>query len=235
MDVLAFTFSVCSLVVIFYKTQLCEALTQEMELLRQSQKKSLDQLYKDHYELTHIYTEEHEKVRLKMNEMIAMCCELDTQHAKEIHQIHVHYANEFGKIKPEELLFDDCFALKNATLENLYDALDIVMNHSIQLPLDKDHLIQMYLTEIYRRGMWMDTLEWWKYKQVTCIACKKKPGESECVVCLPNTQLPPEEFALHQDVIVQVQWHDMLCKLKPILKERRDQLKQLKQHALTLL
>jgi hypothetical protein len=120
-------------------------------------------------------------------------------------------------------------------LENLYDALDIVMNHNIQLPLRKDHLTKMYLTEIYRRGMWVDTLEWWKYDQVTCIACNKNPGESDCVVCLPTTQLDPEERMIQHEMIVDVQWHEMRRRLKPILKERRDELKQLKQHALTLL
>jgi len=34
---------------------------------------------------------------------------------------------------------------------------------------------------------------------------------------------------------VEDQWHDMMVKLKPILKERRDQLKQMKQHAFKLL
>ena len=196
-------------------------------------KKELDQLCQDHYKLTQIYMEEHEKVRLQMNQLTSMYCDLDQRHVEDLDRIHVHYAEEIGKIKPE--LFDDCFALKNATLENLYDALDIVMNHNIQLPLKKDHLTKMYLTEIYRRGMWVDTLEWWKYDQVTCIACNKKPGESDCVVCLPTTQLDPEERMVQHELIVDMQWHEMRRRLKPILKERRDELKQLKKHALTLL
>jgi hypothetical protein len=208
---------------------------QELEALRDSHHKELDQLYKDHYNFTQMYIEEHEKVRMEMNELTAVYCDLDQKHVEEMDRIHVHYAQEINKIKPDELLFDDCFSLKNATLENLYDALEIVMNHKIQLPLEKDHLIKMYLTEIYRRGMWVDTLEWWKYDQVICIACNKKPGESDCAVCLPNTQMPPEEYAIQHEMIVEMQWHEMRRKLKPILKERRDQLKQLKQHALTLM
>ena len=82
-----------------------------------------------------------------MKELTSIYCDTDKNHVEEVDRIHVHYIEEITQIKPEEMLFDDCFALKNATLENIYDALYIVMNHRIRLPLDKDRLIKMYLTE----------------------------------------------------------------------------------------
>jgi hypothetical protein len=210
-----------------------ELLREEIFNLSQQHSQEVSQMRSDMFDLTQIHLAELETVRMEMKQLTSIYCDADKNHVEEIDRIHVHYIEELNKVKPEEMLFDDCFALKNATLENLYDALEIVMNHNVQLPLDKDHLIKMYLTEIYRRGMWIDTLEWWKYDTVTCIACMK--DDLNCVVCSQSRSLPPEEYSIHHDIIVKEQWREMLRKLKPILKERRDQLKRMKQHALKLM
>jgi hypothetical protein len=234
MEVLILSAAVCAMMLFYKRVRLeteMDSLREEICNLSEHHLKEVSNMRTDMFDLTQLHLAELEAVRAEMKQLTSIYCDLDKRHLEEIDRIHVHYAEEFIKLNPD--LFDDCFALKNATLENLYDALEIVMNHPIQLPLDKNHLIKMYLTEVYRRGMWVDTLEWWKYDTVTCIACMKQ--DLNCVVCSPNRHLPPEEYNIIREMIVQDQWHEMLRKLKPLLKERRDQLKQLKQHALKML
>ena len=217
---------------------------QKQQKMSQKRSDEIDTVFQDLYGLMYTRVEELHKVRNELNQITSLYCDLDKQHVDELNKVHAHYAEEMSKnetvqLEPVQLetsegvLFDDCFSLKKVTVENLYDVLDILLNRKdLKLPLDKDHLIKMYLTEIYRRGMWND-MEWWKYDQVTCIACMKKPGE--CNVCLPVSQLPLEESKAIHDMIVECQWWEMLNRLKPILKERRDELKQIKQHSLKLM
>lgn len=240
-------------VVYFMSALLLIVFLQKQQKMSQKRTDEIDTVFQDLYDLMYTRVEELNKVRNELNQMTSLYCDLDKQHVDELNMVHAYYAEEMSKNETVQLektfqlektvqidtfegvLFDDCFSLKKVTLENLYDALDILLNRKdLKLPLDKDHLIKMYLTEIYRRGMWND-MEWWKYDQVTCIACMKKPGGSECNVCLPVGQLPLEESKIIHDMIVDCQWWEMLNRLKPILKERRDELKQIKQHSLKLM
>jgi hypothetical protein len=196
----------------------------------------MDLVPQELYNLMHKQVEDLNKMRDEMERITSLYCKLEEMSNIQVEPVQVEPVQVEQPIENfEGVLFDDCFSLKKVTVENLYDALDILLNRKdLNLPLDKDHLIKMYLTEIYRRGMWND-MDWWKYDQVTCIACMKKPGESECNVCLPISQLPPEEAKVIHDMIVDCQWWDMLNRLKPILKERRDELKQIKHHSLKLI
>jgi hypothetical protein len=199
-------------------------------------------MFEDLYGLMYKHVDELIKVR---NEIISVHCDLDKQHIDTEENMKHEPLDEAKSVEHdtqveqtpvqnfEGVLFDDCFSLKFVTVENLYDALDILLNRKVNLPMDKDHLIKMYLTEIYRRGMW-NGIDWWKYDQVTCIACMKQ-FNTECNVCLPVNQLPPEESKVVHDMIVDCQWWDMLNRLKPIVKERRDEIKQIKQHSLKLM